>query len=186
MDQRIITTKKFLKQALLTLLKEKPLSKINIKLLCEKAEVNRATFYFHYKDINSLFDEMMEEFMSKISCFIFKLNSDSSPQERKNYFLELIDYVDKNSDLFLLLFENNNKIDYYSKQYKDLQNEIYEKINETYDKKTYSNYVTQYLYYAGGSMLHTWIINGKKESPDKLASIMYILLANGYTSFNQI
>lgn len=184
MDQRIITTKKFLKQALLTLLKEKSLSKINVKILCEKAEINRATFYSHYKDITALFNEIIEEFMEKISYFVYQLNADSSKQNRKTAFLQLIKYVDDNSDLFLLVFENNNKIDNYNEQYKELKEKINEKINESYDKNIYSNYVTQYLYYAGGAILYTWIINGKKESYNEIVNIMFILLSKGYTYFN--
>ena len=52
---RIKYTKMFLKNAILELLKEKPLNKITIQELCDKAEVNRSTFYAHYLDIYDLF-----------------------------------------------------------------------------------------------------------------------------------
>ena len=49
-DARVRYTQHALKQALLTLLKEKSVNKITVKEVCELAELNRATFYSHYSD----------------------------------------------------------------------------------------------------------------------------------------
>ena len=73
-DARIVNTKNFLKRALLTLLSNKKLSQITVSNLCNAAEINRATFYFHYKDINQLFEEIVEEYMSETCKFITKIN----------------------------------------------------------------------------------------------------------------
>ncbi|MBR8643897.1 TetR/AcrR family transcriptional regulator [[Brevibacterium] frigoritolerans] len=47
-DRRIDRTKTFLKDALLKLLSENPISKISITELCNEANINRGTFYAHY------------------------------------------------------------------------------------------------------------------------------------------
>lgn len=60
-DQRIINSKKALKQSLLTLLKEKPQVNITVTELAAHADVNRGTFYQHYKTINQLFVELSED-----------------------------------------------------------------------------------------------------------------------------
>lgn len=49
-DARIRYTQGVLKQALLSFLQEKPINKITVKEVCERAELNRATFYAHYSD----------------------------------------------------------------------------------------------------------------------------------------
>ena len=43
-DARIRYTQGVLKQALLSFLQEKPINKITVKEVCERAELNRATF----------------------------------------------------------------------------------------------------------------------------------------------
>ena len=53
-DARVRYTQHALKQALLTLLKEKSVNKITVKEVCELAELNRATFYSHYSDCLAL------------------------------------------------------------------------------------------------------------------------------------
>ena len=43
-------TKRALAQALKELLKQQPLSKIRISDICDKCEMNRKSFYYHFKD----------------------------------------------------------------------------------------------------------------------------------------
>ena len=44
-DVRARYTRKIIKESFYTLLREKPVEKITVKELCEKAEINRSTFY---------------------------------------------------------------------------------------------------------------------------------------------
>ena len=57
-DHRIRLTKLLLREAFLDLLVEKPVAKITVKELCEQANVNRATFYAHYRDLLDLHEEI--------------------------------------------------------------------------------------------------------------------------------
>lgn len=54
----------FMKAALLELMKETEFEKITVKRICERAGVNRGTFYSHYTDIYSMLDEA-EDYLSK-------------------------------------------------------------------------------------------------------------------------
>ena len=57
MDIRIEKTKTAIHNTFLELRSKKPLEKITIKELCEKAQINKSTFYSHYKDIYDLSDQ---------------------------------------------------------------------------------------------------------------------------------
>ena len=54
-DLRIQRSRKHLIEALLTLMQKKPLQKISVRDITEKAMVNRSTFYAHYTDKYDLF-----------------------------------------------------------------------------------------------------------------------------------
>lgn len=57
-------------EALISLLKEKDLEYITVKEICEKAGVNRSTFYLHYETIADLIDEAAETVWQRFqSCF---------------------------------------------------------------------------------------------------------------------
>lgn len=53
-DRRVRYTKKVIKESLLELLKTTPFEQITVKALCQKAEINRATFYTHYETYSPL------------------------------------------------------------------------------------------------------------------------------------
>lgn len=66
MDLRIQRTRKNIINAFLELRAKKPLEKISIKELSEKAEINKATFYLHYRDIYNLSEVLENELIENI------------------------------------------------------------------------------------------------------------------------
>lgn len=71
MDLREKKTKRNINNAFLEIRSKKPLERITVKELCEKAEISKATFYLHYKDIYDLSDTLqlntIKEIMTHIS-----------------------------------------------------------------------------------------------------------------------
>ncbi len=61
MDLRVIKTKKNIRDAFLELRKKHSLDEIKVNALCEKAMVNKTTFYNHYQDVYELSDELETE-----------------------------------------------------------------------------------------------------------------------------
>lgn len=55
MDRREIKTKRSIKNAFLKLRSKKEIEQITIRELAEEAEISKATFYLHYRDIYDLF-----------------------------------------------------------------------------------------------------------------------------------
>ena len=66
MDIRITKTKTAIHNTFLELRSKKPLEKITIKELCEKAQINKSTFYSHYKDIFDLSDQFETEVVASV------------------------------------------------------------------------------------------------------------------------
>ncbi len=66
MDIRIEKTKSAITNTFLELRSKKPLEKITIKELCERAKINKSTFYSHYKDIYDLSDQLETEVVTSV------------------------------------------------------------------------------------------------------------------------
>ncbi|MBO0412399.1 TetR/AcrR family transcriptional regulator [Enterococcus hulanensis] len=64
-DLRVIKTRRGIKQAFLSLINKKELSKITIIELAKQAEINKGTFYLHYEDIYALYRETLAETISE-------------------------------------------------------------------------------------------------------------------------
>ena len=54
-------TKKAIEASFLELLNERPLDKIGIKDIVDRCEINRNTFYYYYRDIYALLEEIFQE-----------------------------------------------------------------------------------------------------------------------------
>lgn len=66
MDLREKKTKRSIKNAFIKLRSAKALERITIKELVESAEISKATFYLHYRDIYDLSDSLQKELIQDI------------------------------------------------------------------------------------------------------------------------
>ncbi len=69
MDKRIIRTRHAIFNAVFDLATEKDLDKITVVELCERAGINKSTFYLHYKSINDCFQKCFDFFFERILEF---------------------------------------------------------------------------------------------------------------------
>lgn len=60
-DLRVKKTRRAIRNAFLELAEEKPVEKITVRELADRAEINKATFYNHYETIYDLIDELEQE-----------------------------------------------------------------------------------------------------------------------------
>ncbi len=104
-------------EAFLGILEKKDLSYITVKEICEKAGVNRSTFYLHYETIADLLSEsvsyMNEHFLTYMkkdsSAFILKLRTcpiDELYLITPEYLTPYLNYVKENRRLFRTALEN--------------------------------------------------------------------------------
>lgn len=66
MDIRIAKTKKGIINAFLKLRSKKTIEKITVKELCEKAEINKSTFYAYFKDIYNLSEYLETQIANEV------------------------------------------------------------------------------------------------------------------------
>ena len=65
-DRRVRKTKQQLQDGFIQLRKKKDLKDITVKELCELTDLNRGTFYLHYKDIYDLLEDVVSTESKKI------------------------------------------------------------------------------------------------------------------------
>lgn len=65
-DRRQVRTKRRIRDAFMELIMEKPIEKLTIKELAERADIDRKTFYLHYDSIAGLVDELQGELLHKL------------------------------------------------------------------------------------------------------------------------
>ncbi len=92
-NRRTQYTKAQLKQALLDLLKEQPLSKISITAICQRADVNRGTFYLHYQSPIDLFRNVEDDMLNQVKPLI----NYAEPQSQKQSTAAILKIIKQNA-----------------------------------------------------------------------------------------
>lgn len=75
MDARSRYTHRVIRETMLRLIKEKPLERITVKELCERAEINRATFYKYYDNPYDLLEKMEKDRLDALAARITEKES---------------------------------------------------------------------------------------------------------------
>lgn len=107
MDLRVKKTKSAIINAFLQLRSKKPLERITVKELSDLAEINKATFYLHYKDIYDLSETLENELLDSVLGSIRHPNAVLS--EPKVFIRELIDGFIANQSLIDIIFSNDRR-----------------------------------------------------------------------------
>ena len=99
-DHRTRVTKMLIRRAFTDLLRVKPVQSISIKELCEKAGVNRSTFYAHYASVHDLLMQMEDEMLSEINEVLASLlPEDGGDVSSLRISTELFQCLKDNADL---------------------------------------------------------------------------------------
>jgi AcrR family transcriptional regulator len=114
-DLRVVKTQENLRRALLTLLKSKPLETITVAELCRHANINRGTFYLHYKDVlevfKKYFEVIMEDFGKAYVAPYYKTNF--KIEKITEDMVQIFHHVKKYQDFYQIIFNERIPTMYY-------------------------------------------------------------------------
>ncbi len=105
MDLREKKTRKNITNAFLQLRRKKPLERITVKELSELAEISKATFYLHYKDIYDLSEQLQNQVIQNILDKI--AHQESCLTDPKGFTEELFYAFHTEQNLIETLFSGN-------------------------------------------------------------------------------
>ncbi|TQR39657.1 TetR/AcrR family transcriptional regulator [Lysinibacillus sphaericus] len=119
-DPRAIRSKRVFKEAVVDILIENPdISKLTVQKIAQRAELNRATFYLHFIDINDLLKQvvydMFDDLLSEMSPSLQIDNLNNQEQ-----LITFLDYFYKHRKILAVLFEHPGFIKKLHRTLKDL------------------------------------------------------------------
>ena len=97
-------------KALLSLLEKKPFEYITISEICEKAEVNRSTFYLHYENTSDLLKETTTYVLDNFASYFF-IDTESVVTQFANCDLQDLKFInEKYLHPYLSFIKDNQKV----------------------------------------------------------------------------
>lgn len=108
-NQRILLTKRLLKEAFMEMFKTIPIDKIHVRALCEKAGINRSTFYKYYSSPSDLLAEMENEMLLLVELELQKCHSLGGS------LVTIFVYLENNIEIARLIINKNVSGDFHKK-----------------------------------------------------------------------
>lgn len=107
-DLRVIKTRQTIRNTLSLLMSEKELSDITITELCSRAQINRKTFYRHYRAISDVINELENELLTKFSDIL--KNSRTSILDIGSVLGEISALISGDQEYFVKLLKLNPEL----------------------------------------------------------------------------
>ena len=170
-DRRVRKTKRQLRLALMKLMSEKSVKDISVRELAAIADINRGTFYIHYKDVYDLLSSLEDELADGLAVVCRRHNAKDSEGKTYPYLMELYQYIEQNSDLCHVLLGNNGDIAFTDRICHILRDEfLYDFLAYYYpNDPEMLDYFCSFIVSGNMSLALTWIDNGMKQTPEEMA-----------------
>jgi AcrR family transcriptional regulator len=177
MDRKTRYTRKALAESLIELMKDKPFTKITIRELCEKADVNRTTFYAHYRDQYDLLKQIEEETLSYIEAILNKYDNKRSKREVLEMVEELFDFIANNSNSLQVLLSENGDIGFQKKLFRHFmfKEQLLKYFPQKSIKEERKEYWSVYVINGAIGLVQHWLKDNMSVPVSELAKIMMFL-----------
>lgn len=182
-DNRIKRTKRLLKQGVTKLILQKSIKKISVRELTDLVEINRGTFYLHYKDIYDLVEQIENELCEEFDEVLVKSLAESKGDELK-VFRDFCYFLDENRDICYALLSDNGDINFLLKMRAIISRRCFSNVPKDYIKSYGKNdYIYIISYFESGTVgiLRYWLSDesdGRKSS-EEIALILKTLFMEG-------
>jgi AcrR family transcriptional regulator len=177
-DRRVRRTLERIKRALISLLMKKDLKDITISELTGLADINRGTFYLHYKDIAEVFSRLEDEVVEEFSQYIEKYKSRPALL-RMPALGELVRYIVMNEEICRALLRSRDSafivriIDLSRPRSKEEFRQYYRQWDEER-----CDYYFDFVCYGTIAVLRRWLESGMRENAEQISLAMEKMISN--------
>lgn len=171
-------TKKAFEMSLAELSKEYPLNKVTVKLLCERAQLSRNAFYFHYSDINDLVRDIEDNIVNEITGYLEHFRKLGFPNNIFATIEALINLFDEKRENILMLFDKSYSVSFTRRLGKIFSDFNYGYFEEYHPNSKKTSYEIFYTFLSSGfyDSLRLWLENPDRISKEQITRITYKMI----------
>lgn len=170
-------TKRALADALKKMMEKKPLSRITVTDLAEVCEINRHTFYYHFRDIYDLVEWIYRSEVEKA------ITGDGLPESWEERFRRFFAYAQENKKFIMSTYASVQKEYLLKFMYTYIVKIISHILDEASDGITVApekrKFITDFYTYAFEGIIFSWVRDGMEQDPEELIQMMGIIIMRG-------
>lgn len=179
-ESKYFNTARLMNEALILLLAQKEYAYITVKDLCQKAGVNRSTFYLHYETMDDLLSETLAYKTEQFRKRFFESETEDSAAEplrdkmliSPKYLYPYLDFLRENQKLYLSAIRQSTlfSADAYTRN--ALKEIIYPILAEYNVDPSEQKYMLAYYVSGVHALVLEWVKGGCKEDNEYICNAL--------------
>lgn len=171
-QNRQTATKQHIRKALIQLLLEEKFETISVSKLCQRAGINRGTFYLHYLDKFDLIETLKEEIITQL-----RKNFEETTNTR-DLLITNLSYLQQNHDLIYAVSQShylNFRETIREFMLSILTNDQHKVQTEHFLKENFpisEKYALEVFLSSIEGIISLWISSGTKETPEEMTNMI--------------
>ncbi|WP_171056030.1 TetR/AcrR family transcriptional regulator [Paenibacillus sinopodophylli] len=170
-NRRTKYTTDLIKKSFLSLLETRNLLQVTVTEICKQADINRGTFYLHYKDPYDLYEVLQKEVNQEI---LETLHKDQSPCTADGSLIKLLNIIQEKKQIYRIMISKRGENNFLTEVLLEVYKDYLHRRGDDPDQKDPSEMDYSYTFMVHGSMgvINQWLESNGQESPHDIAQII--------------
>ena len=177
-DRRVKYTQRVLKEALIEILNEKPIDRVTVKEICDRADINRSTFYVHYGSPQELLESVAKEMYEKIN------EKKKDFDDIKTYMAGICDIMYENRELMKLFVKTGN-IESMFGIAELWKNDFISMVEQKEKNRFEADAAFLFITCGAFAVLNTWLLGYIPMTRDQVVDKIHSLTMNGLNIYSK-
>lgn len=187
LDRRVRKTRALLRKCLTELLQQKKIQDITVREISDLADINRGTFYLHYRDVFDLMEQVEAELLDELNELLNKYEPGAFLTKPSAIFTEVFTLVKDNADIVAILIGENGDLNFVNRLNGIVREKCLKDWMELFRNGNQESFNAYYAFIVSGAIgiVQYWLSSGVKETPEQLAFMTEQIMVKGIKVFEQ-
>ena len=154
---------------------------ITVRELTDMADLNRGTFYLHYKDVFDLLEKTEAELQEDFNQLVCKHDAVDLKQRPSVIFNEIYSLVYDNADLIEILLGENGDLSFVNRLKQLIREKCLKDWMEVFRSGNAAAFDAFFSFIVSGciGLVQYWLQTGLKETPEQMAKLTEHIITKG-------
>lgn len=178
-DRRTRRTKALLLKGLMQLMETKDIKDISVKELSDLVDINRSTFYLHYRDIYDMLEQIENELfvefndiLDRTICREFELAS------AQTTLFEVFSFLERYRDVAKTIMGPHGDLSFVNRMKNLVKERIHHHLDSNQPHGDYA-YIEAFVVSGCVGVIETWLSHPAPSSPEEISMMCSALLTKG-------
>ncbi len=170
-DRRVRKTRKLLRQSLFQLMEHKWVQDITVREITELSDLNRGTFYIHYKDVFDMMEQIEQELVEDFNRVFENFTPNIEHNDPLPLFIELFRYLQENADVGRVLLGPHGDMAFINRLKTFVRERCLTAWKQLFSPAGERNFDYFYAFIASGfvGLIDLWYQRDMPEDPETMA-----------------